>query len=392
MIAATDYVRAFADQIRALRAAALRACSAPTASAAATRRERLRALLRGRPPLRRGRGAARRSPTTARSTPATVRRRSRSTAIDPEQAEPATVVSERAMAEREVQVPDIGDFTTSTSSRCWSRSATRVERRAVADRARERQGHDGGARRRSPGVVKELRVTVGDKVTQGALIAMHRGDEAAAERRRRPRSRASQAPSRRPRRPSSRRSAAPRRPDARSRRPRARPRPRRAAPRPPERADARSARRAPRTSIEPRRAGAAARTRARRCASSRASSASISRSCPAPARRRASRSEDVQRYVKASLAKGGPRGRADRGRRRGRAARDRLREVRRRPSSSRCTAIRKLSGRTCTAAGSRSRTSRSSTRPTSPSSRSSARTRRRGRAARREAHASCRSS
>ena len=42
VVAATDYMRTFADQIRAVRAAAATRCSAPTASAAATTREKLR--------------------------------------------------------------------------------------------------------------------------------------------------------------------------------------------------------------------------------------------------------------------------------------------------------------------------------------------------------------
>ena len=237
--------------------------------------------------------------------------------------------------------------------------------RAVADRARERQGHAWRSRRRSPAWSKELRVRVGDQVSEGDADRDARG-------RRGGRGGAAAAPAKPAASPRSRRAAAAA-PAAAARAERRAPRARAGAAR--GRAATRPSRSRPSPS-RPRRRRRAARAREPVGAPARAR-----------ARRRPARScrgtgpqgphhaaTTCSGYVK-SVARAGRRARACRSpASRWRAPpRDRLREVRARPSSSRCTASASSPRRTCTAAGSRSRTSRSSTRPTSPSSTRSAR-------------------
>ena len=84
VVAATDYMRALRrpDPRRGCRRRY--ACSAPTASAAATTARDAAPLLRGRPPLRRGRGAEARSPTTGDGRAHGGRRGDRAVRIDPE--------------------------------------------------------------------------------------------------------------------------------------------------------------------------------------------------------------------------------------------------------------------------------------------------------------------
>ncbi len=91
------------------------------------------------------------------------------------------------MALVEVKVPDIGDFDEVTVIELMVKVGDTVARRAVADHGRVRQGLDGNPVEHA-GVVKELRVAMGDKVKEGSVVLMVEaaGDAAAALRQLRP--------------------------------------------------------------------------------------------------------------------------------------------------------------------------------------------------------------
>ena len=177
-----------------------------------------------------------------------------------------TVRARTTMSTIEVKVPDIGDFTDVPVIEIFVKPGDTVK---AEDSLVTLESDKATMDVPSPaaGIVKEVKVKVGDKVSEGSLIVVL---EAAAA----PRARAR--PSRRQRRrppPAAAAAAAPRRGARRRAR------------------GARSAG-AERAAPPPRRPSTAQRsrprTRRRRCASSRASSASISRASRAPARRAAS--------------------------------------------------------------------------------------------------------
>ena len=195
--------------------------------------------------------------------------------------------SKQRVGSIEVRVPDIGDFEDVAVIEVLVKPGDAVEAGRLADHARERQGDDGGARRPSPGVVTELRVSVGDKVCEGALIADARG---AGEARRRGGGAAAHSPRRRA--PARRRhqAAARRRPSA---------------PTPPAAAEARAAAAPARRAADRRRLRTASLpTRARRAAlrarARRRSRARVTGSGP----KGRILKEDVQGFVKQALAGG----------------------------------------------------------------------------------------
>ena len=222
--------------------------------------------------------------------------------IDPEQARALDRVSgrtapqrtknkheESALAAIEVKVPDIGDFKDIPVIEVLVKPGDAVKKDDSLVTLESRQGDDGGALARRRASVKELKVKVGDKVSEGTLIADARGRAA-----RRPRRGQRRRPA-----PAARRSASPAPPqrsgpvEARSRRRARRSR------RPPPRLGARRSRGPPRPP-RPRRSreGAAPRTRARPCAASRASSASTLAQVKGTGPKGRILKEDVQGFVK----------------------------------------------------------------------------------------------
>ena len=161
---------------------------------------------------------------------------------------------------------------TSRSSRCWSSPATRS---SAEDPLITLESDKATMEVPSPaaGVVKELKVKVGDKVSEGTLVLMLEAGGAAAAADAAPAAAACRSPLRR-------RGRAPRR----SRRP-------------PARAAAPAAARASLAARSTKRASAR-RTPARRCAASRANSASICRGSRAAGPKSRILKEDVQAYVK----------------------------------------------------------------------------------------------
>ena len=156
-IASTDYMRAFADQIRELRAAPLQGARHRRLRAQRLAQEPA-ALLRGEPPLRRGRraqGAGRRRRGAGRegrrghrrSTGSTPRSRRPGPSETPR---PARAMSNdqtrgETLAATEVKVPDIGDFKDIPVIELLVKPGDTREEGRLAARARERQGDDGGA-------------------------------------------------------------------------------------------------------------------------------------------------------------------------------------------------------------------------------------------------------
>ena len=201
----------------------------------------------------------------------------------------------------------------------------------------------------SAGVVKELKIKVGDKVSKGAPILV-----LAASRQRPPR--------RRREAPLQRAAPAPLRPPAPAPAPRragAAPRP---VPREPQDETARQAARQP-----------SVRKFARELGVDLAPGAGQRAEGPHPARGRAGVREG--RAVARRPRPPPPKAAAARCRSTCRPGRRSTSPSSARSSPSRCRASRSSPAPTCTATGSRSRTSRSSTRPTSPTSRPSARRR-----------------
>ncbi len=202
------------------------------------------------------------------------------------------------MSTIEVKVPDIGDFTDVPVIEVFVKPGDTV---AAEDSLVTLESDKATMDVPSPaaGTVKEVRVKLGDKVSEGSLIVVLEADGAgAAEARCRAQ-------------PQHRRSQ-------RRRRPRQRQHP--LAPPRPARRHRRRNREAPRRRRLPvdEEAIQGARTRRRRCASSRASSASICRASQATGPKDRILQEDVQDFVKQAMSGAGPRrcGRRSHGRRR----------------------------------------------------------------------------
>ena len=75
----------------------------------------------------------------------------------------------------EVKVPDIGDFKDVAVIEVLVKPGEVIAVDTGADHARVRQGVDGGAVDAMPGTVKELKVKVGDKVSEGSVDPGGRG-------------------------------------------------------------------------------------------------------------------------------------------------------------------------------------------------------------------------
>ena len=74
------------------------------------------------------------------------------------------------MAIIDIKVPDIGDFKDVAVIELLVKPGDTIKARADADHARERQGDSMEIPSSHAGVVKELKVALGDKVARGSLI------------------------------------------------------------------------------------------------------------------------------------------------------------------------------------------------------------------------------
>ena len=110
----------------------------------------------------------------------------------------------------EVKVPDIGDFKDVAVIEVLVKPGETIGPR-TADHGRVRQGHDGDPVAASPASVKEIKVKVGDKVSEGSCCSLDAEGAAAARPRRRRAERRRAAPQPRPPPPSAAAPAAPRR-------------------------------------------------------------------------------------------------------------------------------------------------------------------------------------
>ena len=191
VVAATDYIKTFADQIRPYVPQRYRVLGTD-GFGRSDDRARLRSFFESRSPLCRGRRAQARWPTKSRFPPPESMPRSRSTASIRKSRIPRRCKSSMG-ALVEIKIPDIGDFTDVDVIEVMVKPGDPVARRRFADHDRIRKGHHGSAVA-GGGVVKEIKVKIGDKVSEGSPIVVVETAAGDGKRRDGRRPRAAQAP------------------------------------------------------------------------------------------------------------------------------------------------------------------------------------------------------
>jgi len=165
VVASTDYMKAYAEQIRALhpKGRAYKVLGTDGFWPQRFPQQAARAL-RGQPPLHRGGRAEGAEPKRAPCPWPRWPRRSPSTASTPTRSTRCTPdghTGDNNMALVEVKVPDIGDFDEVAVIELMVKPGDTVQRRAKPDHRGVRQGLDGDPVQSHAGVVKELKVAAG---------------------------------------------------------------------------------------------------------------------------------------------------------------------------------------------------------------------------------------